>query len=199
MRILILSGFLGSGKTTLLMQLARRMAGGAADGSPYQVVILENEAGEAGVDDRLLRSSGFQVENLFAGCACCTVGGELIQAVTFLEEEYDPNWLILETTGLAYPGLIRENLREALGKESRICTVVDASRWERLKGPLAALLNGQIGCADVLLVNKTDLAGEEKAGSCLRDVRERNSRAAAMCISAAGTIPEELWEKVLEE
>ena len=65
MRILVLSGFLGSGKTSLLMGLARFLARDAREQDPPRVIILENEAGAQGVDDTLLRSQGFQVENLF--------------------------------------------------------------------------------------------------------------------------------------
>ena len=124
MRILVLSGFLGSGKTSLLMGLARFLAKDADEKDPPRVIILENEAGAQGVDDTLLRSQGFQVENLFAGCACCTVGSELIQSISYIEEKFAPDWLILETTGLAYPGLIRDNLLAACQKTCR------QFRWE---------------------------------------------------------------------
>jgi G3E family GTPase len=73
-------------------------------------MILENEVGEVGIDDAFLRSGGFKVDNLFSGCACCTVSGELVTAASRVRKEYDPDWLILETTGVAYPKRIQENL-----------------------------------------------------------------------------------------
>ena len=103
MKVLILGGFLGSGKTSLLLQLAYYITGNALNDKKYQVVILENEVGEEGIDDKLLRGNGYQVENLFSGCACCTLSGELLSTVSKIEKELQPDWLILETTGLAYP------------------------------------------------------------------------------------------------
>lgn len=197
MRLLILGGFLGSGKTSLLMQLARYMTGISGGSALYRVVILENEVGREGVDDRLLRSSGYNVENLFSGCACCTVGGELITAVSAIEKDYGPDWMILETTGLAYPGLIRDNLRHALGKESRICTVADASRWARLKVPMAGLLAGQISCADTVLINKVDLAGEEALVKMEEEILGMNPGTELHRVSALQDIPPEIWDRVL--
>ena len=81
MKFLILGGFLGSGKTTLLMQLARYLTRGSQEEGPSQVMILENEVGNSGVDDKFLKNSGYQVQNLFGGCTCCTLGSELISSV----------------------------------------------------------------------------------------------------------------------
>ena len=197
MRILVLSGFLGSGKTSLLMGLARFLAKDADEKDPPRVIILENEAGAQGVDDTLLRSQGFQVENLFAGCACCTVGSELIQSISYIEEKFAPDWLILETTGLAYPGLIRDNLLAACQKTCRICTVVDAQRFHRILKPMEALLQGQISCADVVLINKTDLADEQTIQSCERIVRQMNESAIRLRACAADDRQDAVWAAVL--
>ena len=75
MKVLILGGFLGSGKTSLLLQIAYYMTGHLSGDKKYQVVILENEVGEEGIDDKLLRGNGYQVENLFSCFACCTLSG----------------------------------------------------------------------------------------------------------------------------
>lgn len=106
---------MGSGKTTLLLSLARYLVDSSRSGSVYKVVILENEVGREGIDDKLLRGNGFNVENLFNGCACCTLAGELVSAAYEIEKEYAPDWLIVETTGLAYPGLIQDNLSAGIG------------------------------------------------------------------------------------
>ena len=149
---------MGSGKTTLLLSLARYLVDSSRSGSVYKVVILENEVGREGIDDKLLRGNGFNVENLFNGCACCTLAGELVSAAYEIEKEYAPDWLIVETTGLAYPGLIQDNLSAGIGMESRVCTVVDVSRWKRLMNAMRELFVGQTERADVILMNKTDLA-----------------------------------------
>ena len=75
MNVLILGGFLGSGKTTSLMQLAKYLVATSPAEKENKVMILENEIGQVGIDDEFLRSGGFQVSNLFSGCACCTVSG----------------------------------------------------------------------------------------------------------------------------
>lgn len=199
MKILILGGFLGSGKTTALMQLARYIVRSGESSSRMRVVILENEIGEAGIDDKFLRSGGFRVEDLFAGCACCTVSTELISAADRIAKEMDPDWLIVETTGLAYPRLIRENLQAARGLASRICILVDASRWKRLLLPLNQLLSGQIVGADVVLINKADLADEAALLKTEADIRAFDEHPAVMRISAAGPISDEVWVKVLGE
>ena len=199
MRILVLSGFLGSGKTSLLMGLARFLAKDADEKDPPRVIILENEAGVQGVDDTLLRSQGFQVENLFAGCACCTVGSELIQSISYIEEKFAPDWLILETTGLAYPGLIRDNLRAACQKTCRICTVVDAQRFHRILKPMEALLQGQISCADVVLINKTDLATEEEIKLCETDIYRIQPETCCVRTCATTGQSDNVWKLVLGE
>ena len=137
------------------------------------------------------------MENLFAGCACCTVGSELIQSISYIEEKFAPDWLILETTGLAYPGLIRDNLRAACQKTCRICTVVDAQRFHRILKPMEALLQGQISCADVVLINKTDLADEQTIQSCERIVRQMNESAIRLRACAADDRQDAVWAAVL--
>lgn len=191
---------MGSGKTTALMQLARYLVGasdGASDaGRANKVVILENEVGEIGIDDQFLRSGGFTVNNLFAGCACCTVSGELVISVDRIMRDMDPAWLIIETTGIAYPGLMRENLKSALGIDSRICVLADAARWRRLRVPMENLLSGQIICSDIVLINKSDLAGEEELNDMELDIREFRPDVPIKRISAQSEVPTEVWRTV---
>ncbi|MDR2357735.1 MAG: cobalamin biosynthesis protein P47K [Oscillospiraceae bacterium] len=193
MKILILGGFLGSGKTTALMQLARYMVDISDPGRENKVVILENEIGEVGIDDVYLRGGGFTVNNLFSGCACCTVSGELIAAVSRIRSELGPEWIIVETTGVAYPTNMRENLRAALGLESRICILVDASRWRRLLTPMRELLRGQLVGADTVLLNKIDKVDEDTLGSVERDILEFEPDSAIFRISALAPVPEDIW------
>jgi G3E family GTPase len=193
MKVLILGGFLGSGKTTALMQLARYMVNVSDPARENKVVILENEVGEVGIDDVYLRSGGFTVNNLFSGCACCTVSGELIVAVSRIRSQLDPEWIIVETTGIAYPTNMRENLLDALGLESRICILVDASRWRRLITPMRELLRGQLVGADSVLINKTDKVDEETLAGVERDILEFEPASTIFRISALSTVPEDVW------
>lgn len=197
MKVLILGGFLGSGKTTLLLSLARYLVDSSRSGSVYKVVILENEVGREGIDDKLLRGNGFNVENLFNGCACCTLAGELVSAAYEIEKEYDPDWLIVETTGLAYPGLIQDNLSAGIGMESRVCTVVDVSRWKRLMNAMRELFVGQTERADVVLMNKTDLVPEQVLNDVGKDIAKMNPDAVRIATSAVGHVEDYIWDVVL--
>ena len=193
MDVIILGGFLGSGKTTALMHFARHLVDSSVSGSEHKVVILENEVGQIGIDDQYLRSSGFTVNNLFAGCACCTVSGELVIAVEKIYREMKPEWLIIETTGIAYPGLMRDNMKRALDLESRICVLTDASRWSRLRVPMESLLQGQIECADIVLINKIDLADEDALQSMERDINAFQPDVPIIRISALDDISPDVW------
>ena len=196
MNVIILGGFLGSGKTTTLMQFARFLVNVSNPDRKNKVVILENEVGEIGIDDKLLRGGGFAVNNLFAGCACCTVSGELVTAVDRIAREMDPQWLVVETTGIAYPGLMRENLKSALKIDSRICILTDAARWKRLRIPMENLLRGQIECADAVLINKIDLSAEEALQSMELDILEFKPDVPMIRISALSEISSEIWREI---
>ena len=188
---------MGSGKTTLLLSLARYLVDSSRSGSVYKVVILENEVGREGIDDKLLRGNGFNVENLFNGCACCTLAGELVSAAYEIEKEYAPDWLIVETTGLAYPGLIQDNLSAGIGMDSRVCTVVDVSRWKRLMNAMRELFVGQTERADVILMNKTDLVSEQVLNDVERDIAKMNPDAVRIATSAVGHVEDYIWVVVL--
>lgn len=199
MKILILSGFLGSGKTSALLPLARYIVENSASASENKVMILENEVGEIGIDDAFLRGGGFQVDTLFSGCACCTVSGELVGSIDRIQKEYAPDWLILETTGVAYPKNIQETLKKACGLDSRIAVLVDAARWKRLLLPMQGLLSGQIIGSDAVLVNKIDLVDEAALAAVDADIRNFEPAASIVHISALAPVAPEVWDGVLGE
>ena len=199
MNILIFGGFLGSGKTTALMQLARYIVENSKTDNPNKVMILENEIGEVGIDDSFLRGGGFQVDNLLAGCACCSVSGELVSAAMKIKREYDPDWLIVETTGLAYPVKIQDNIKYAMKENARIAVLVDASRWSRLHIPMENLFAGQIIGSDAVVINKADLVDEEMLNTVEHDVREYQSDVQIFRISALDPVNNEVWKGVLGE
>jgi G3E family GTPase len=198
MKLIILGGFLGSGKTTTLMQFAQYLVDRSDPARKNKVIIIENEIGEVGIDDAYLRGAGFSVSNLFSGCACCTVSGELVTSAQGIQEELDPEWAILETTGIAYPRLIQENLKLGLGLDSLICILVDTSRWSRLLLPMNSLLRGQIEGSDCVLVNKIDLVEEEQLITVERDILEFEPTATILRLSATGPVPTEIWQAVIE-
>ncbi len=165
MKFLIIGGFLGSGKTSLLLRLAAYMR---EKRGIKKTVILENELGKVGIDDRVLSGAGYSVRGLFAGCVCCTMAGELSLTVREIERDLAPDWIVMEATGMAFPGTVRENLAEQLGIQARVVCLTDAKRWPRLLNAMGDLLPLQLQGADVVLINKTDLVDEE----ALQAVRE---------------------------
>ncbi len=160
MNVLILGGFLGSGKTTLLLKLIERVRQRSNKDIP--VAILENEIGSVGIDDALIASQGYQVSTMLSGCACCTLAGELPEAVMGIERDLDPELLIIEATGVAVPSVMAENLYKTMGVTAQICAVVDASRWRRMQKPLEVLLRQQLRGCDVICLNKADLVDEDE-------------------------------------
>lgn len=181
--VLVLSGFLGSGKTTLLVQLVARLRGRFGEG--YVIAIIENEIGAASVDTGIVQEAGYSVTEILSGCVCCTLAGQLIPAMRRLVDDLSPDLIILEATGVASPGPIRENLEQYIGCCARVVTLVDASRWEHLRVPLRALLEGQVAPADVVVVNKSDLASPEQLESVAHDIRTMNDSASVVVASAS--------------
>jgi len=155
MKTILFGGFLGSGKTTILLETAKWLTEKCHE-RDNAVVIIENEVGSVGIDDTLLRSGGYTVQSLFAGCACCTLAGELTSAVSEIQCKLNPEWLLIETTGIANASQIADNLFHACAVKTRNVTVIDAKRWDRIFRAMKPLLISQIQCADVVLINKRD-------------------------------------------
>ena len=158
MKFLIIGGFLGSGKTSLLLKLLPYMHDQLGI---EHTVILENEIGRVGIDDRVLSGAGYSVRGMFAGCVCCTMAGELSLTVKAIAQDIAPEWIIMEATGMAFPQNVKENLADTLDIHARICCLVDAKRWPRLLKPMEHLLPLQLAEADTVLINKIDLIDDD--------------------------------------
>ena len=196
MKILLVGGFLGSGKTSFVLKLAHHMI---EDLGIANIVILENEIGEVGVDDKLIEGAGYQVQGLFSGCVCCTLAGELPSAIWQIERDIAPDWIIMEATGMAFPSSIKKNLQAALGKECKIICLTDAQRWKRLFAAMSHLFRDQILDADVVLVNKADLVDSETIEKVMADVRGLNGSAEVVPCCANDAIPTALIDRVLAQ
>jgi Putative GTPases (G3E family) len=161
-RILLFGGFLGSGKTSTILQTARQITTDRRE----TVAIIENEIGDAGVDDQLLKGSGLEVRPLFGGCVCCQITGDLVAAVEEIATTLGPDWLIVEMTGLAVPGVVGKLIQkyDASHSPCRIVTLIDGGRWHELKEMVEPLLISQIEGSDLVLINKVDLAGPQMDG-----------------------------------
>ena len=200
MKILVLGGFLGSGKTSQLIRLAEYVIGHDENIDGAKVVILENEIGEVGVDDTVLTAGGLTVRNLFAGCICCSLSGELIPTLRKLDDEFGPELVIIEATGVACPAQIKDTLVQVIpGSDIRICTIVDAKRWDRIKVPLGHLLENQLVGADTVLVNKIDLVDEDKPAQIIEELREINPEPRFFTASAMAESDPAVWRAVLRE
>ena len=185
MKVIILGGFLGSGKTSVLLQLAGHLVGDQPT-TATRVVILENEIGEVSVDDSLLKRNGYQVTNLFSGCVCCTMSGELILNLRKIRDDFSPELVIMEATGVAFPDNIRQTINQSLPElEVTVTCITDAKRWLRLLRPMEMLLEGQLAAADVILINKIDLVDSQTLAEVETSIRTFNNRAEFFKISAA--------------
>lgn len=196
MKILIIGGFLGSGKTSFLMQLAHYMT---EEMGISKIAVLENEIGEVSVDDQLIGGAGLEVRSLFAGCVCCSMAGELPVTIEKIGKEVDPDWLIMEATGLAFPTSIKANIYNCLGLACRICCLADAKRWDRIRRAMEQLVTDQLTGADIILVNKIDLVDAGTLQNVLESIRSVNDSTEVITMSAGGEIPKEIFEKVLKE
>ena len=182
-QVLILSGFLGSGKTTVLMRLITYLR--ETRGDAYRIAIIENEIGSASVDSSIIREAGYSVTEMLAGCICCTLIGQLVPSIQRLCEELSPDLIILEATGVATPETMRDSITKYAGLPVRVVTIVDASRWEKIRIALEMLLKNQVEPADVICVNKTDLVDEAAIAEVERTVREMNETAPIVRMNAA--------------
>ncbi len=168
--VIIVTGFLGAGKTTLLNRILTAEHG-------HRVAVIVNEFGEVGIDRDLLISSDQEIVQMNNGCICCTVRGDLLRSLfQLLENRSSFDALLIETTGLADPAPVAQTffIDERIRKEftlNRIVTVVDSKHvWNQIDDSAEARY--QISFADLLLLNKTDLASAEELD--LLEARIRN-------------------------
>ena len=202
MKLIILGGFLGTGKTSVLMPVARKIVEMAGGGDKTRVAIIENEIGQVGIDTAFTDGEGFTTTELFNGCVCCTLASSLMDSLCQLEKDVDPEWVILETTGLARPHDIAESVKRYYDEDMKtaVCITVDVNRWSRLKKVVGELLYEQVENADYVLLNKIDLADKETIAAVRADI-EGLTKGKVFEISAstdaAGT--DKVCESILRE
>lgn len=199
MNILILGGFLGSGKTSVISQIAKRVIGEGNEPDKARVVVIENEIGEVGIDNQVLGANGYKVENMFSGCICCTMGGEIADNVKRIQNDISPELIIIEASGVGYPFNIKENILKALDVKCKICCVIDAKRWRRLIVPMGMILKDQLREVDIIIVNKTDLVEKSEIEYVTDTAKEFNSSAEYFYASAAQGLNYEIIGKLLGE
>ena len=178
LRINLLFGFLGSGKTTLV----RRILGERGGERPMAVIV--NEFGEVGVDGDVIAGNSVNLVELTSGCLCCTLRGSLMSAVEELREKAAVEQIVVEATGVASPGDMLEDLNDSkIAHEidvGPLVTVVDAPKFTRLQQMLGEFYEEQVENADVLVLNKIDLATPEVLEEAKAAVREINPDASLL-------------------
>ena len=199
MNVIMITGFLGAGKTSVLLPLAQRIA----ERNPNvktSLAIIENEIGQTGVDDATLAGSGsYEVRTLFSGCVCCTLAGEMVTSIRRIAEDLDPLYVVIEPSGVADPATLSENIETGTGLGTRTIAIVDAQRWKRIKVALAMLIPHQLGEADVVLVNKCDLADAATLDAIEADVRAYNPTAPIFRICAKEGISSDVLDALIGE
>lgn len=154
MNLIAITGFFGAGKTTLLLALARFLC--IEHG--LRVVVLQNEIGEVGVDDRRLKAAEMEVSELLGGCICCELQGSLLVALSRIEEDYQPDIVLLEASGMATADGLRAILRGLDPQPDRlqVIGVLDAERLQRLEDEFSMpFVERTVEASDLLLYNKT--------------------------------------------
>ena len=178
--VTILTGFLGSGKTTLLNRILKEQHGS-------RIAVIENEFGEAGIDNELLvQDTGEQIIEMNNGCICCTVRGDLVRILGELQakreaKQLDFERIIIETTGMADPGPVAQTffMDEDIGSYyllDSIVTLVDAKHADRQLDDFREAQE-QVGFADRILLSKTDLVSAEEQERLKARLTKINPRA----------------------
>jgi G3E family GTPase len=185
MPVTLITGFLGSGKTTLLNQILKNR-------KDLKVAVLVNEFGDINIDSQLLVSLHEDMLELSNGCICCTINDDLVNAVyRVLEREDRIDYLVIETTGIADPlpivlTFVGSELRDLTHLDS-ILTVVDAETFTPDHFESQAAMS-QITYGDIILLNKTDLAGQQKV-SALEDWIRETKNGARILQTQYGEVP----------
>lgn len=156
MKVMIIGGFLGSGKTTAIRRISRQLSDAGK-----RTAIIVNEIGEIGLDGEILKSPGIKTEELTSGCICCTLRISMQYTLQTLEEEFRPDVVIIEPTGIAFPGQIREEI-EVMGLSdlsfAPVVTLVDPGRFGTEAKEIPRFIETQVKEAEILGINKVDVA-----------------------------------------
>jgi G3E family GTPase len=182
MRIIIVGGFLGSGKTTTLLNLGKHLTDNG-----QKVAIIVNEIGEIGIDGDTITNSGIVTKEITNGCICCTLKINMEYTLENLNEELNPDTVIIEPTGLAFPNQIKQDLENMDIKNlsfAPILTLVDGSRFKAEVDQIPKFILTQIEEADILGINKNDIADAENIENTKKFLKDKNPEAKILNFSA---------------
>ena len=174
-KIDIFSGFLGAGKTTLIKKLIKESFAG------QKVVLIENEFGEIGIDGGFLKESGIQINELNAGCICCSLVGDFRAALQQVVEQYHPDRIVIEPSGVGKLSDVTravEGVAEHLDVQlSSFVTVADVNKVKMYMKNFGEFYDDQISHASCIILSRTQNATEEKIAAAVAMLREKNPTA----------------------
>ena len=174
-KIDIFSGFLGAGKTTLIKKLIKESFAG------QKVVLIENEFGEIGIDGGFLKESGIQINELNAGCICCSLVGDFRAALQQVVEQYHPDRIVIEPSGVGKLSDVTravEGVAEHLDVQlSSFVTVADVNTVKMYMKNFGEFYDDQISHASCIILSRTQNATEEKIAAAVAMLREKNPTA----------------------
>ena len=174
-RIDIVSGFLGAGKTTFIQRLLDEAL------KTEKVVLIENEFGEIGIDGGFLKESGIQINELNAGCICCSLVGDFRTALQQVVEQYHPDRIVIEPSGVGKLSDVTravEGVAEHLDVQlNSFVTVADVNKVKMYMKNFGEFYDDQISHASCILLSRTQTASEEKIAAAVAMLREKNPTA----------------------
>ena len=173
-KIDIYSGFLGAGKTTLIKKMI-------AEGYQGQkLVLIENEFGEIGIDGGFLQDAGINITEMNSGCICCSLVGDFSKALTQVIEQYHPDRVIIEPSGVGKLSDVIGAVKKVTGHDVEIgytVAVADAGKVKVYMKNFGEFYNNQIETASTIILSRTDSIGEEKLHKAVELLREHNAAA----------------------
>ena len=173
-KIDIFSGFLGAGKTTLIKKLIKEAYAGE------QVVLIENEFGEIGIDGGFLQEAGINITEMNSGCICCSLVGDFATALQQVAQEYNPDRIIIEPSGVGKLSDVIKAVQNAALENAQLnafCTVVDASKCKMYMKNFGEFFNDQVENASCIILSHTGKTTEEKLTTAVSLLKEKNAAA----------------------
>ena len=175
-KIDIISGFLGAGKTTRIKKLLKE----AFEGE--QVVLIENEFGEIGIDGGFLKDAGIEIREMNSGCICCSLVGDFGASLKEVVEKYHPDRILIEPSGV---GKLSDVIKAVQGVEEDVdiqlnsyTTVVDAKKCKMYMRNFGEFFDNQVQYAGAIIMSRTDIVDEKKAMESMELLRSINEKAA---------------------
>lgn len=174
-KIDIISGFLGAGKTTLIKKLLSEAFKGE------QVVLIENEFGEIGIDGGFLKESGIEIREMNSGCICCSLVGDFGKSLREVVDTYHPDRILIEPSGVGRLSDVIKAVRDVQGdidaQLNSFSTVVDVTKCRIYRKNFGEFFSNQIEYAGAVILSRTDKAKPEKVEESMELLRELNGKA----------------------